>query len=94
MTQMKILTEMLKKNYVPFAVTVNTLTKTPQILFPNDRNPIFSIVCHKFSDGGKHGLLEVMDYRKQDTEGGLTAQEVFNRIHAERARLLGRVAHN
>lgn len=94
MTEMEKLAEMLKKNYVPFAVTVNSLTKTPQILYPNDRNPIFSIVCHQYSEGGKEGLLEIMDCR--DTlkeEGYLTAEQVSNRISEDRAKALGRIFH-
>ena len=93
MTQMEKLAEMLKKNYVPYAVTVNGLTKTPQILYPHDRNPIFSIICHEYSYGGKEGLLEIMDCRDDnlEEEGFLTAQEVFDRIHADRAKALGRI---
>lgn len=95
MTEMEKLAEMLKKNYVPFAVAVNGLTKTPQILYPNDRNPIFSIVCHQYSEGGKEGLLELMDCRDDniDEEGYLTAEQVSDRISEDRAKALGRIFH-
>ena len=94
MTEMEKLAEMLKKNYVPFAVVVNGYTKTPQILYPNDRNPIFSIVCHQYSEGGKEGLLELMDCRDTlDEEGYLTAEQVSDRISEDRAKALGRIFH-
>lgn len=94
MTEMEKLAEMLKKNYVPFAVVVNRFTKTPQILYPNLRNPIFSIVCHQYSEGGKEGLLELMDCRdKLNEEGYLTAEQVSDRISEDRAKALGRIFH-
>ena len=77
------LIEILTKSSIPFEIT--SCWGTPQVWYPNREHAVCDAVCHKFSYGGKDGLLEVMglvDEEKvgDEVEGYLTAEEVANRI--------------
>ena len=82
-TEMTKLIEILKKNNIPFKVT--SCWGAPQVWYPNRKHVVCDAVCHKFSFGGKDGLLEIMGLVDEeevgdDVEGYLTAEEVANRI--------------
>lgn len=77
------LIEILTKSCIPFEITA--CWGAPQVWYPNREHAVCDVVCHKFSYGGKDGLLEVMglvDKEKvgDEVEGYLTAEEVANRI--------------
>lgn len=81
--EMTKLIEILKKSNIPFEIA--SCWGTPQVLYPNGKHVVCDAICHKFSYGGKAGLLEIMglvDKEKvgDDVEGYLTAEEVANRI--------------
>ena len=81
--EMTKLIEILKKSNIPFKVT--SCWGAPQVWYPNRKHVVCDAVCHKFSFGGKDGLLEIMGLVDEeevgdDVEGYLTAEEVANRI--------------
>lgn len=90
MTEMAKLAEKLMQNNIPFEI--NYMDKTlfsrcgesvPQIVYPNSKKYVCDVICHKYSYGGDHGLLEIMgltDNEYDDVEGYLTAEEVFKKI--------------
>ena len=81
--EMTKLIEILKKNNIPFEVT--SCGGAPQVWYPNRKHVVCDAVCHKYSFGGKDGLLEIMGLVDEEevgdeVEGYLTAEEVANRI--------------
>ena len=81
--EMAKLIKILKKNNIPFEVT--SCGGAPQVWYPNRKHVVCDAVCHKFSFGGKDGLLEIMGLVDEEevgdeVEGYLTAEEVANRI--------------
>lgn len=82
-TEMTKLIEILTKSNIPFEIT--PCWGAPQVWYPNRKHAVCDAVCHKFSYGGKDGLLEIMGLVDEeeggdDVEGYLTAEEVANRI--------------
>lgn len=89
--EMTKLIEILKKNNIPFEVT--SCWGVSQLWYPNSKHAVCDVVCHKFSFGGKDGLLEIMGLVDEeevgdDVEGYLTAEEVANRIFEHRQKVL------
>lgn len=89
--EMTKLIEILKKNNIPFEVT--SCWGASQLWYPNSKHAVCDVVCHKFSFGGKDGLLEIMGLVDEeevgdDVEGYLTAEEVANRIFEHRHKVL------
>ena len=81
--EMTKLIKILKKSNIPFEVT--SCEGAPQVWYPNRKHVVCDAVCHKFSFGGKDGLLEIMGLVDEEevgdeVEGYLTAEEVANRI--------------
>lgn len=81
--EMTKLIEILKKSNIPFQVT--SCEGAPQVWYPNRKHVVCDAVCHKYSFGGKDGLLEIMGLVDEEevgdeVEGYLTAEEVANRI--------------
>ena len=81
--EMTKLIEILKKSNIPFQVT--SCEGAPQVWYLNRKHVVCDAVCHKFSFGGKDGLLEIMGLVDEEevgdeVEGYLTAEEVANRI--------------
>lgn len=88
--EMTKLIEILKKNNIPFEVT--SCGGAPQVWYPNRKHVVCDAVCHKFSFGGKDGLLEIMGLVDEEevgdeVEGYLTAEEVANRIFEHRRKV-------
>lgn len=89
--EMTKLIEILTKNNIPFEVT--SCWGASQLWYPNSKHAVCDVVCHKFSFGGKDGLLEIMGLVDEgevgdDVEGYLTAEEVANRIFEHRHKVL------
>ena len=91
MTQMATLAEKLTQAGIPFETVYmdkNIFSRAgesvPQIYYPNREDPVCDVICHKYSYGGDHGLLEIMGLVSEDcddsVEGYLTAEEIFQRI--------------
>lgn len=85
MTEMEKLINKLAKTDIPYELTVQPTTNSIQVWYPTQKNPVCDVICHKYSYGGKDGLLEIMglvdEAKTGDTvEGCLTADEVFERI--------------
>ena len=79
MTHMIKLINLLAENNMPFQVIIDEeLDNTKQIFIPNYINPVFDIVCNKYSYGNKEGLLEIMNHENNECEGFLTAEDVYN----------------
>ena len=81
--EMAKLIKILKKSNIPFEVT--SCEGAPQVWYPNRKHVVCDAVCHKYSFGGKDGLLEIMGLVDEEevgdeVEGYLTAEEVANRI--------------
>lgn len=81
--EMTKLIKILKKSNIPFEVT--SCEGAPQVWYPNRKHVVCDAVCHKYSFGGKDGLLEIMGLVDEEevgdeVEGYLTAEEVANRI--------------
>lgn len=57
-----------------------------QIIYPNGKEFICSVVQHDFSYGGRNGFLEIMglltaeEGENDSVKGWLTAEDVFERI--------------
>lgn len=89
--EMTKLIEILKKSNIPFEVT--SCEGAPQVWYPNRKHVVCDAVCHKYSFGGKDGLLEIMGLVDEEevgdeVEGYLTAKEVANRIFEHRYKVL------
>ena len=50
-----------------------------QIVVYKHRNAVWDAVCHKYSTGHEHGLLEVM-WNTGETEGCLSADDIIKKI--------------
>lgn len=82
------LKKMLEKNFVPFEwKEFDRPSKQGfQILYPNDKNRVCSVIEHSFSYGHEKDLLEIQGLLTADEEacesvlGNLTADDVFLRI--------------
>lgn len=85
MTEMEKLINKLAKADIPYELVVQSFTNSIQVVYPSKANPVCDAICHKYSYGGKEGLLEIMGLVDEDkigdtVEGCLTADEVFDRI--------------
>jgi hypothetical protein len=84
MTEMDKLIIMLNEAKIPYDIRTQTLTLTPQIIYPSLEIWTCDVICHEWSYGGKVGLLEMMglipDEVDDEVEGYLTADVVFRRI--------------
>lgn len=82
------LKKMLEKSLVPFEwKKFDKPSKQGfQILYPNDKNRVCSVIEHSFSYGSQEDLLEIQGLLTADEEkcdsvlGNLTADDVFQRI--------------
>lgn len=82
------LKKMLEKSFVPFEwKEFDKPSKQGfQILYPNDKNRVCSVIEHSFSYGNEKDLLEIQGLLTADEEecdsvlGNLTATDVFQRI--------------
>ena len=82
------LKKMLEKSLVPFEwKEFDKPSKQGfQILYPNDKNRVCSVIEHSFSYGNEKDLLEIQGLLTADEEecdsvlGNLTADDVFQRI--------------
>lgn len=82
------LKKMLEKSFVPFEWKEfdNPSKQGFQILYPNDKNRVCSVIEHSFSYGNEKDLLEIQGLLTADEEecdsvlGNLTADDVFQRI--------------
>ena len=82
------LKKMLEKSLVPFEwKEFDKPSKQGfQILYPNDKNRVCSVIEHSFSYGSQEDLLEIQGLLTADEEkcdsvlGNLTADDVFQRI--------------
>ena len=80
--------KMLEKSLVPFEwKEFDKPSKQGfQILYPNDKNRVCSVIEHSFSYGSQEDLLEIQGLLTADEEecdsvlGNLTADDVFQRI--------------
>ena len=89
--EMTNLIEILKKSNIPFQVT--SCEGAPQVWYPNRKHVVCDAICHKYSFGGKDGLLEIMglvdeEEAGDEVEGYLTAEEVANRIFEHHHKVL------
>ena len=89
--EMTKLIEILKKSNIPFQVT--SCEGAPQVWYPNRKHVVCDAICHKYSFGGKDGLLEIMglvdeEEAGDEVEGYLTAEEVANRIFEHHHKVL------
>lgn len=90
MTEMIQLITMLLKAQIPFELTKDAEGNiNNQIWYPSKDECVCDVISHKYSYGGKDGLLEIMgllteeEKRYDDVVGFLTAGEVFIRIWAD-----------
>ena len=80
------LKEMLEKENIPFEFVENEEMEGYQIAYPQYYKPTniipcdVSVVQHKYSYGNDVNLLEMWDMSKDDIEGYLSAEFVFERI--------------
>lgn len=82
MTEMEKLIKALTKANVPFE-TIFDFWGNDHVCYPNYGDMRCSVICNKYSYGGKEGLLEIMGlvYDEEDSvEGYLTAEIVAMRI--------------
>lgn len=86
MTQMELLIETLKTVGIPFEITENLFTHTPQLWYPCKADPVCDVICHQYSYGGSEGLLEIMglltdeEAEYDSVKGWLDAVNVGTRI--------------
>lgn len=83
MTEMIKLVEMLAINKVPFQVVNQQEFDTIQVFIPNFIKPVFDVVCNKYSDGNKSGLLEIYSDIDKKHTGFLTAKDVYNMVRID-----------
>ena len=74
------LKEMLEKENIPFVFIEREEVKGYQIFKTRMGEIIFSVVQHKYSYGNDVNLLEMWEMSKDDVEGYLSAEDVFERI--------------
>ena len=80
------LKEMLERENIPFEFIECKEVEGYQLAYPkfSKSNEIIecdiSVVQHKYSYGNDVNLLEMWDMSKDDTEGYLSAEDVFERI--------------
>ena len=86
LTHMERLITLLNEHCIPFEVTVQPFFNSLQVWYPNQKNNICDIICHKYSCGGPQGYLEMMglltpeESKEDSVVGWLTSGEVFDRI--------------
>lgn len=80
MNEMVKLIEMLVNSKIQFQMVIQKEFDTIQLFIPNNNNPVFDVVCNKYSEGGKSGLLEVLCYKTNIHKGCLRSQDVYNII--------------
>jgi hypothetical protein len=91
MNEMTKLLMALKALDIPHEVINQQWTGTPQIWYPNAKEPKMDIICHEYSYGGRDGLLEIMGLLTEEEAeydsvvGYLTAENVLARILKDRA---------
>ena len=80
------LKEMLEKENIPFEFIEREEMEGYQMAYPKFSTSSESIECdisvvqHKFSYGNDVNLLEIWELSKDDVEGYLSAEDVFERI--------------
>ena len=78
------LKEMLEKENIPFGFVEREEVEGYQLAYFKKTNEIIkcdiSVIQHKYSYGNDVNLLEMWDMSKDDTEGYLSAEDVFERI--------------
>ena len=87
MNEMEKLIVCLETLKIPHEITQMTLfDNKPQIWYPNQKEKVMDVICHKYSYGGEEELLEIMglltpeEERCDDVVGYLTAENVLGRI--------------
>ena len=86
MNELLKLVKLLAKADIPFEIfpfSIEKLTATFQVCYPNKEDCVCDAICHKYSYGYDQGLLEIMGLSEDpcdDVEGWLTAEQVFERI--------------
>ena len=83
-TEITKLAVLLAKEDIPFELVAWDCggEATIQIASPSKENCVVDAICHKYSYGGKQGLIEVMgsanlNLPNDDVVGWLTANEAF-----------------
>ena len=78
------LKEMLEKENIPFDFEERERVEGYHLIYPKYSKGIvqcdISVVQHKFSYGNDVNLLEIWETSKNDVEGYLSAEDVFERI--------------
>ena len=92
MNEMEKLIKVLEVLDIPHEVTNQQWAgETPQVWYPNTKEPKMDVICHEYSYGGKNGLLEIMglltdeEAEYDSVVGYLTAENVLARILKDRA---------
>ena len=80
MNEMIKLVNMLMDNKIQFQMVIQKEYNTTQLYIPNISRPVFDVVCNKYSEGGKSGLLEILCYTTNNYKGCLYAEDVYNII--------------
>ena len=80
MNEMIKLVDMLMDNKIQFQMVIQKEYNTTQLLIPNSNNPVFSVVCNKYSEGNKLGLLELLYWQTNKCKGFLDAQAAYDII--------------
>lgn len=83
----KKLSEMLTAANIPYELTTDAESNpNNQLWYPNYNYAVMDAICHKYSYGGKEGLIEIMgllteeEAEYDDVIGYLTPENVFERI--------------
>lgn len=79
MTELNKLAVMLARAGIPFEIKAFNIDKTAtwSIVYPCDALKEISAVSHKWSYGGRTGLIEILRIRSNDTVGFLSAKDAF-----------------
>ena len=88
--EMTTLIDKLEIAHIPFAVEAGDFGDL-HIMYPDnwENGCKCSVICHKYSYGGREGLLEIMGLLTEEEEewdevvGYLTADDVFARIYTD-----------
>ena len=80
MNEMIKLVNMLMDNKVQFQMVLPKEYNSTQLYIPNIHRPAFDVVCNKYSEGGKSGLLEILCYTTNNYKGCLHAEDVYDII--------------
>jgi len=80
-TEMAKLVELLMDDKLPFQVVIQEDLEATQIYIPNINNPIFDVVCNKYSEGGVSGLLEILNHVSGKHTGYLNCEDAFDIIN-------------